>query len=118
MNHDPTPTSPADHDPSTDEHDDNNHDHADDAADGRSRRQQRSHRQQRGSATAAAPPSSSPPRQLSRRAKEGLMKKHSFLLNLLQQLDTLILAELCALYYMEYAIAPCPPSRALPPRLC
>lgn len=29
------------------------------------------------------------------------MKKHSFLANLLQQLDTLILAELCALYYMD-----------------
>lgn len=111
MNHDPTPTSPADHDPSPDDHDDNN-DNADDVVDERSRRWQRPHRQQQDNSTAAAPPSSPPPSQLSYRAKEGLMKKHSFLLNLLQQLDTLILAELCALYYMEYALlALCPPYR-------
>lgn len=108
MNHDPTPTLPADHDPSPDDHDDDdnnnsnsNSNNADHAVDRRSRRRQRPRLQQQDSATAAALPSSPPPSQLSHRAKEGLMKKHSFLLNLLQQLDTLILAELCALYYMD-----------------
>lgn len=39
---------------------------------------------------------------LSNEAKDGLTRKLQFLTNLTTSLDTLVFAELCALYYMEY----------------
>lgn len=45
---------------------------------------------------------------LSRKAKEGLAKKLAFLTHLLGCLDTIIYAELCTLYYMEYAVSDLP----------
>lgn len=41
---------------------------------------------------------------LSKKAKDGLGKKLAFLTHLLGCLDTLIYAELCTLYYMEYVV--------------
>ena len=38
---------------------------------------------------------------VSARAKEGLVKKLQFLTNLAHNLDMLVFAELCAMYYME-----------------
>ena len=43
---------------------------------------------------------------LSQKAKEGLAQKLRFLSHLVYTLDTLVHAELCALYYMEYGIPP------------
>lgn len=41
---------------------------------------------------------------LSPSAKEGLVKRLQFLVHLSLNLDTLAFAELCTLYYMEYAL--------------
>ena len=43
---------------------------------------------------------------LSQKAKEGLAQKLRFLSHLVYTLDTLVHAELCALYYMEYELPP------------
>lgn len=43
---------------------------------------------------------------LSQKAKEGLAQKLRFLNHLVYTLDTLVHAELCVLYYMEYARTP------------
>lgn len=43
---------------------------------------------------------------LSQAAREGLMKKLQFMIHLSISLDTLVYAELCALYYMEYEPPP------------
>ncbi|KAK9776958.1 hypothetical protein SCAR479_06359 [Seiridium cardinale] len=89
MNHDPTPTSPADPDPNSNRRED---DTADDDDNGASSQQQ-----QNGSAanTRRKRP------KLSKRAKAGLSKKLAFLLHLLMNLDAVIYAELCVLYYMD-----------------
>lgn len=58
--------------------------------------------QQHGSASSQRP-------SLSPSAKEGLVKRLQFLVHLSLNLDTLAFAELCILYYMEYA----PPSTSL-----
>jgi hypothetical protein len=91
MNNDPTPTSPADPDPNSNRH----HDEDDDADDNASEEQQN------GSVTNTQ-------RQrpdLSQKAKDGLSKKLTFLIHLLLSLDTLVYAELCVLYYMEYVLS-------------
>lgn len=87
MNHDPTPTSPADQDPNPNRPEDDTADDDNGA----------SSRQQNGSA--ASTRRRRP--KLSKKAKAGLTKKLQFLLHLLMSLDALIYAELCVLYYME-----------------
>ncbi|KAF2970163.1 hypothetical protein GQX73_g3363 [Xylaria multiplex] len=57
-------------------------------------------RQQNGSTSSQGP-------SLSPSAKEGLSKKLQFLMHLSLNLDTLVYAELCVLYYMEYALPRC-----------
>ncbi|KAI0003974.1 DUF1746-domain-containing protein [Xylariaceae sp. FL0662B] len=85
MNNDSTPTSPADpHRTSRDhEEDDANADEP-------------SEQHQDGSADTQNP-------SLSRRAREGLSKKLQFMIHLSSNLDTLVYAELCVLYYMDCA---------------
>jgi hypothetical protein len=109
MNHDPTPTSPADQDPSPNRR--RLHDREEDNADHRG---------------ASPPPEGRPngsasnpsPRrpELSQKAKDGLSKKLSFLRHLLESLDTLIGVEMCVLYYMEYVSSLLPPLFATRPR--
>lgn len=95
MNNDPTPTSPADADPNSNRRHDENDD-----ADGNNAPSSASEEQQNGSATNTAPQRP----ELSQKAKDGLSKKLAFLMHLLLSLDTLIYAELCVLYYMEYVL--------------
>lgn len=103
MNNAATPTEPADPDPNPA---------------GRQHRAEQDDSQQRSSASPAAPASTQAPDDaatgsatqqlpaLSQKAKAGLAKKLAFLMHLNMSLDTLIYAELCILYYMEYANLP------------
>lgn len=84
MNNVPTPTTPADPHRTS-------HDYQEDDADGPALSEQN----QDGSATTQNP-------SLSKAAKEGLTKKLQFMIHLSISLDTVVYAELCALYYMEY----------------
>ncbi len=111
MNDAPTPTTPADPNPNPDnrrrrrpreddhdDHDDHDHDHdhahaPDRFEEGQLRTEDDSTRP---STRVQRPPS------LSQKAKEGLAQKLKFLSHLVYTLDTLVHAELCVLYYMEY----------------
>jgi hypothetical protein len=90
MNHDPTPTSPADGlDPNSHRREDDDAAVDDDHG--------VSSRQHNGSAASRRRRRS----KLSKKAKAGMAKKLVFLLHLLMSLDAVIYAELCVLYYME-----------------
>ncbi|KAI0141469.1 hypothetical protein BJ166DRAFT_104178 [Pestalotiopsis sp. NC0098] len=94
MNHDPTPTSPADPDanPRRREEDGAAGDDVDiDGGDGASSQQQNG---------SAAHTSRRRPK-LSKKEKAGMSKKLAFLLHLLMNLDLVIYAELCVMYYMD-----------------
>jgi hypothetical protein len=95
MNNDPSPTSPADpffHP---------NQRHAPDIDIQRSSHSSSaSESQQNDSAADPENPS------LSQSAKEGLSKKLQFLVHLSLNLDAVVIAELCTLYYMEYVFSP------------
>lgn len=94
MNNDSTPTTPADPHRTSHAH------HEDDAdADGPAQPAVSDHEHepdQNGRATTTQNPS------LSQAAKDGLKKKLQFMMHLSISLDTVVYAELCALYYMEY----------------
>ncbi|KAI1176960.1 DUF1746-domain-containing protein [Nemania sp. FL0916] len=97
MNHDPSPTSPADRPllPTQQHH--QHHHHRHDEADNDTQRSSPSSAldtQQHGSANPQSP-------SLSPAAKESLNKKLEFLMQLSLNLDTLAYAELCILYYMD-----------------
>ncbi|ORY60172.1 uncharacterized protein BCR38DRAFT_350570 [Pseudomassariella vexata] len=100
MNHDATaPTEPADPHPNETSHrrTRRREDRVQDADLSTDQQQQ-----QNGSTTANTSQQPQPHRtSLSKKAKEGLSKKLVFLIHLLRSLDTLICAELCALYYMD-----------------
>ncbi|KAI0383889.1 DUF1746-domain-containing protein [Hypomontagnella monticulosa] len=86
MNNVPTPTTPADPHRTS-------HDHQEDNADG-STLSTVSDQSQDGNATTQNP-------SLSQAAKDGLKKKLQFMIHLSINLDTLVYAELCALYYLD-----------------
>lgn len=93
MNNDSTPTTPADPHRTSHAH------HEDDVdADGSAQPaiSENDHEpNQNGSAPTQNP-------SLSQAAKDGLKKKLQFMMHLSISLDTVVYAELCALYYMEY----------------
>ncbi|KAJ8127666.1 hypothetical protein O1611_g5966 [Lasiodiplodia mahajangana] len=88
MNHDPSPTLPADRPLLPNQH------HEADIDTQSNSQSSAPEREQHGSASSQSP-SLSPP------AKEGLAKKLQFLMHLSLNLDTLAYAELCILYYMD-----------------
>ncbi|ETS86601.1 hypothetical protein PFICI_00429 [Pestalotiopsis fici W106-1] len=96
MNHDPTPTSPAD-DPDANPRPREEEDIAAAAVDDDDDNGAPS-QQQNGSA-AGTTPRRRP--KLSKKEKAGMAKKLAFLIHLLTSLDLLIYAELCVLYYMD-----------------
>lgn len=91
MNNVPTPTTPADPHRTS-------HDHQEDNADGPTLSAVSDQTQDE--STTTQNPS------LSQTAKDGLKKKLQFMIHLSINLDTLVYAELCALYYMEYGSSP------------
>ncbi|KAF2997786.1 hypothetical protein E8E14_003309 [Neopestalotiopsis sp. 37M] len=96
MNHDSTPTSPADNpDASSRRREDQDIAAAadDDNDNGAS--------SQRQNGSAAANNTSRPTRKLSKKEKAGMTKKLAFFMHLLTKLDLLIYAELCVMYYMD-----------------
>ncbi|KAI0176256.1 DUF1746-domain-containing protein [Hypoxylon sp. FL1284] len=94
MNNDSTPTTPADpHRASHAYHEDD----ADADADGPTRSAQFDHELDTNPDGSAASQNPS----LSKAAKEGLKKKLQFMMHLSTSLDTVVYAELCALYYMD-----------------
>lgn len=93
MNHDPTPTSPADPEPNLPRREDEDDDAADNSNGAPSGRQD-------GSASGGRPKRP----KISKKAKAGLTKKLAFLIHLLMSLDAVIYAELCVLYYHEYVM--------------
>jgi hypothetical protein len=101
MNHASVPTDPADphHTSRDDAHDAANR--TDAASDHEGQQHQRD-----GSAAIQTP-------KLSKAAKDGLAKKLQFLIHLSLNMDTLVYAELCVLYYLEFVPLPisCSPLR-------
>jgi hypothetical protein len=91
MNHDSSPTLPADRPLLPNQH------HEVDI-DTQSNSQSPDPEREQHDSTSSQSPSLSPP------AKEGLSKKLEFLIHLSLNLDTLAYAELCVLYYMECAL--------------
>lgn len=104
MNDAPTPTTPADPNPSSDNR--RRRAGAPASSDPSAEGQQQPARAQDGDSSTTGPNSARAPAQrpsLSQKAKEGLSQKLRFLNHLVYTLDTLVHAELCVLYYMEYA---------------
>lgn len=108
MNNDSTPTTPADPHRTSYAH---LEDDADADADGPAQpavsEPEHEPNQNGGAATTTQNPS------LSQAAKDGLKKKLQLMMHLSTSLDSVVYAELCALYYMEYDESNPPKSRSI-----